>query len=233
MAELRNFFHTIKADHLKRFILWSVGTAARPSSIFELHSDQIDIERRLVILNPQGRQQTKKHRPTVKLPRQLIMLAQDGFQIEFRGKPIASIKKAWRNHRTEFGFDKAVNPYSLRHTMARHLRASGVPAWEVAAQMGHKKREMSVTEIYAPFDPSYLSQSVAAIEEFLEELLKPITEQELDSLPVHCQQKNGESDKSLKILERAMRFELTTPTWARLCSTPELRPHPWVQGETP
>ncbi len=27
------------------------------------------------------------------------------------------------------------------------------------------------------------------------------------------------------ILERAMRFELTTPTMARLCSTPELRPH--------
>ena len=25
-------------------------------------------------------------------------------------------------------------------------------------------------------------------------------------------------------LERAMRFELTTPTLARLCSTPELRP---------
>jgi hypothetical protein len=25
-----------------------------------------------------------------------------------------------------------------------------------------------------------------------------------------------------------MRFELTTLTLARLCSTPELRPHPWV-----
>src|SRR5690606_13739399 len=33
-----------------------------------------------------------------------------------------------------------------------------------------------------------------------------------------------------EILERAMRFELTTLTLARLCSTPELRPHPWVGG---
>ena len=32
--------------------------------------------------------------------------------------------------------------------------------------------------------------------------------------------------RRLHILERAMRFELTTPTLARLCSTPELRPHP-------
>ena len=29
-------------------------------------------------------------------------------------------------------------------------------------------------------------------------------------------------------LERAMGFEPTTPTLARLCSTPELRPHPWI-----
>ena len=27
-----------------------------------------------------------------------------------------------------------------------------------------------------------------------------------------------------------MRFELTTLTLARLCSTPELRPHPWVRA---
>ena len=36
------------------------------------------------------------------------------------------------------------------------------------------------------------------------------------------------------VLERAMRFELTTPTLARLCSTPELRPHRrnfWPIGE--
>ena len=32
-------------------------------------------------------------------------------------------------------------------------------------------------------------------------------------------------------MERAMRFELTTLTLARLCSTPELRPRPWVLSE--
>ena len=31
-------------------------------------------------------------------------------------------------------------------------------------------------------------------------------------------------------LERAMRFELTTLTLARLCSTPELRPHRFGEG---
>ena len=34
----------------------------------------------------------------------------------------------------------------------------------------------------------------------------------------------------LYFLERARRFERPTPTLARLCSTPELRPHPWGGG---
>src|ERR1700680_2561987 len=34
------------------------------------------------------------------------------------------------------------------------------------------------------------------------------------------------SAKSLEILERAKGFEPSTPTLARLCSTPELHPHP-------
>ena len=42
-----------------------------------------------------------------------------------------------------------------------------------------------------------------------------------------CRPSDSEnSDMTLNSLERAMRFELTTPTLARLCSTPELRPHP-------
>lgn len=64
-----------------------------------------------------------------------------------------------------------MNPYSLRHTVARHLRASGVPAWEVSAQLGHKRKDLSITEIYAPFDPSYLSNAVAAIDLYLKDVL--------------------------------------------------------------
>ena len=54
--------------------------------------------------------------------------------------------------------------------MARWLRKSSVPAWEVAAQLGHKSPNVSTTEIYAPFDPSYLFKSTAAIDAFLTEV---------------------------------------------------------------
>ena len=226
MEELRFFYHTAEALHLKAFILWALGTAARPQAVLDLHSGRIDIVRALIELNPIGRTQTKKHRPTVKLPPVLKDQVTEGFQITFRGKPVQDIKTSWRNHRAACGFDNQVQPYSMRHTMARHLRASGVPAWEVAAQLGHKKRDMSITEVYAPFDPSYLAQAVEAIDKFLRELLIPPSERPLKTWPVRGQSDSENSGKSLKKLERAMRFELTTPTLARLCSTPELRPRP-------
>ena len=181
----------------------------------DLHQSQIDVERGLIELNPPGRAQTKKYRPTVKLPSSLRPFIRDGFQVQFRGKPIAEIKSSWRTQRAHCGFDAKVNPYSLRHTIARHLRASGGPAWEVSAQLGHKKKDLSITEIYAPLDPSYLEQSIVAIDDFLTELLIPPSERPLISCTTRVHGKETNSANSLKKLERAMRFELTTPTLAR------------------
>ena len=197
MDELRLFYHTASGEHLRRFILWTLGTGARPSSVFDLHSSQIDVERDLIDLNPRGRKQTKKIRPEVKLPKHLKPFVRDGHQITFRGKPVKDVKTAWRNQRAACGLDNQVQPYSLRHTIARHLRASGVPAWEVAAQLGHKKKEHSITEIYAPMDPSYLGQCVAAIDAFLEELLVPLEEKPITTLPKRCPEKNGSNAEAV------------------------------------
>ena len=197
MDELRLFYHTAPGEHLKRFILWTLGTGARPSSIFDLHSSQIDTERDLIDLNPRGRKQTKKIRPEVKLPTQLKPHVCDGHQITFRGKPVKDVKTAWRRQRAACGLDDRVQPYSLRHTIARHLRASAVPAWEVSAQLGHKKKEHSITEIYAPMDPSYLGQCVAAIDAFLEELLVPLDEKPITTLPKRCPEENGSNAEAV------------------------------------
>ena len=46
-----------------------------------------------------------------------------------------------------------------------------VPAWEVAAQLGHQMPGLSTTEIYAPYDPAYLANTVATIDEFYLEVI--------------------------------------------------------------
>lgn len=70
--------------------------------------------------------------------------------------------------RSDLKINAQVQPYSIRHTMARWLRKSSIPAWETAAQLGHKMPDVSTTKIDAPFDPLYLFKATAAIDMFFE-----------------------------------------------------------------
>jgi len=83
---------------------------------------------------------------------------------------------AWQAARE--GLPEGCNPYSLRHTVARWLRAHSVPVWEVAALLGHKMQGHSVTELYAHADPRDLEATKAALDELLRA-----------SLPKTCQSK--------------------------------------------
>lgn len=172
--EVATLLRCTNSQHIRVLICVMLGTACRTGAAIELTCAQIDCERDLIFLNPEGRVQTKKHRPTVKLPAQLKPYLQhhkwmnsDGPVVTYKGLPVNSIKTSWRKLVKNSGLSGNVQTYSFRHTMARWLRMSSVPAWEVAAQLGHKSKEFSTTEIYAPFDPSYLSQAVAAIDAFL------------------------------------------------------------------
>ena len=134
-----------ETQHLHRLVLLGLGTAARPGALLDLTLGQMDIDRRLIHLNPPGRSQNKKYRPTVKMPERILQMLSDDTErsenapvIQFRGAPVKNVKTAWRKLRERCDLDISVTTYSFRHTIARHLRAEGVPAWEVAAQLGHK-----------------------------------------------------------------------------------------------
>ena len=174
IEEVGQLLRAAKSPHIRDFILLMIATCARPDAVLDLTYARCDVERRLITLNPKGRQQTKKFRPIVRMPDSMVQRlstqperATCDYVIQYKAAPVRSVKKAWRQLRKNAGLDMSVNPYSLRHTMARWLRARGVPAWEVAAQLGHKQRGFSTTEIYAPFDPAYLKNAVAAVDEFI------------------------------------------------------------------
>ncbi len=160
--------------HLREFIIMMIATTARTKAVLEITFDQIDFKNDIIHLNQAERDQTNKFRPTVKLPSsikpwllQKKIDTQTPNVISYREAPVLSIRSAWRSLRAELELDDQVQPYSIRHTMARWLRMSSVPAWEVAAQLGHKMPDVTTTEIYAPFDPAYLSKSVQAIDEYI------------------------------------------------------------------
>lgn len=174
--EIVSLYESTANPNLRMFIILMIATAARPDAIRELTRDRMLIEDRLIVLNPEHRQQTKKYRPTLRMPESIVPLVEQSDEtpsIHMVGggdKPLKSVRTSWRTARAKSGLDDQVNPYSIRHTMARWLRKEGVPAWEVSAQLGHKRQELSITEIYAPYDPGYLSEATKAIDSFFDVL---------------------------------------------------------------
>jgi integrase len=161
-------------------ILLMLGTGCRPSTAYELVGECLDFEADLIDLNPPGRVQTAKYRPFVKMPPTLkahLLPFKDvkGVLIKRAHRPIRRWETAWRNARKTAGLGKTANPYSLRHTVARWLRASGVPKWSIEAQLGH--RALSTTDIYAPHAPDYLADACAAIEKLMVEVLGKVEKQ--------------------------------------------------------
>ena len=90
--------------------------------------------------------------------------------VAYDSQHVKSVRTAWRKARAKAGLDKDVQPYSLRHTVARWLRKDGVPVWEVAAQLGHSTARHEMTERYAAFSPDYLEKSATSLDKLLNEV---------------------------------------------------------------
>jgi len=177
LPELRCIYaHAV--PHVRAFMLWALGTGARPEAILELHSRQVDFKYGLIHLNPPEREQVrKKYRPTIRLP-DALWEPFEGWAVAYDGNPVKSIKTGlWRA--CDRGWVKRCSPYSFRHTAARWMRRGGVPPWEVAAQLGHSVgKEYAVTERYAFYSPDYLSGAVRALDELVRNIVyEPVSSQ--------------------------------------------------------
>jgi integrase len=128
----------------------------------------------LITLNPPGRAQTKKYRPVVRMPPTLKTLLRAAYEtrqgehvIMFRGRHVHRLDTGWDKAVVAAKLDKRVTLYSLRHTVARHLRSEGVDAWSVASQLGHKRPGFEMSERYTANDPAYQREATAALEKLL------------------------------------------------------------------
>ncbi len=172
IEEIAALFEASNNPNFHMFLIFMIATAGRPDAIKDLTLDRLDVKNRLIILNPADRPQTTKYRPTLRMPENIVRLVErlksehppETYVIGLGPQKMNNIRTSWRGARARAGLDKQVNPYSIRHTMARWMRKEGVSAWEVSAQLGHKRSDLSITEIYAPYDPTYLNEAVEAID---------------------------------------------------------------------
>ena len=124
------------------------------------------------LLNPRGRRQTKKYRPTVPIARQGRSLFNEtkGFLVK-----TGSARKGFYTMAQELGLpgDRESGMKLIRRSMADLIRARLVAAGKSDEQLsvflGHRKIS-SVSELYAPFNPGYLNNVRAVIEEIADEI---------------------------------------------------------------
>jgi integrase len=161
------FFDAIGSDQLFRYMIIRLCTACRNDAAMDLVKSQVDFQAGLVNLNPEGREQTKKHRPTVPLsPTLKYWLEQwDEPLIQYHGKKVKSIRQAWRKTRIRAALPADFIQKAIRHSVATEIRRCGVPQWELSGFLGH--RTGTTTDDYAIYDPNYLSGCIDAIEGFL------------------------------------------------------------------
>ena len=162
-AQLVALLNTPMPPHVWTYCLIRLNTSCRGDAALDLQPYQVDFDAKEIRLNPAGRRQTKKRRPTVPLTRTLaahLKPLPGPYYAGWRGRRTQSIKTTWRKLRVAAKLPAWFGPKVLRHTVASELRRRGVPAWDVAGLMGHTGG--GVTEGYAKFDGAKVSKALDA-----------------------------------------------------------------------
>ena len=159
--------------NLLNFLRASVATWARPDAVHDIDTSparrQWFSQAKVLALNPDGRDQTKKYRPQVPIAHQFAphLDACKGQLI-----PVNSVRKAWEAMAAELDLptDREAGMKLIRRTMATLGRKKiGEANWEQGRMMlGHVKFDMS--EIYAFADPANLGLALKATEEIIDEI---------------------------------------------------------------
>jgi integrase len=155
--------------HMKLFIALSVATAARPSHILQLQWEAVDFEHKLIDFAKVDKAAGNKQRPRIPMNttaerelRNALLLRRTAYVIEWRGKPVETVKTGIRRASERAGLSD-VTPYVLRHTAGVWMAKAGVSIEKIAAYMGHSNIEITRRH-YAHFQPDFMGDAAGALE---------------------------------------------------------------------
>ena len=165
--EFRRFLEGCERPHIKLFAMLGVTTGGRKTALLEAKWSQVDFNRRIMDLNPEGRKQNSKHRATVPLNDMIMPALREAnrgalteYVIEHNGKPCKDIKKGFAAAARRSGV--ACHPHMLRHSAAVWMAEDRVPMPEIAAYLGHKDINVTVN-VYARYHPDYLREAARSL----------------------------------------------------------------------
>ena len=200
-AEMARVLNAGMPEGLRRWMLIQLATAGRPQTAIDLKPEAREREAGTLNLNPSGRTQNKKFRPIVREPRVLTGWL-DKWETEAREKnPDGEIDPLWHYcgytgiEAVKTALDKLrgkpevnlpqLTTYSFRHkvtTILRRAKAThGVTEDDISTQLGHRRPHLRTTAGYGEWDPSYLRNAAAAIDQWFIQLQKLVPNRALFS----------------------------------------------------
>ncbi|WP_040617055.1 phage integrase SAM-like domain-containing protein [Roseibium sp. TrichSKD4] len=180
--EMARFIDSIKYEHAFRYVVIALNTWARPEAIHDLNfHTQIDMDYGLVQLNPEGRLQTKKYRPTIRLTNNLRCWAEywnTDYPMQFRGQKVLTAKKPINAAFAAAGFPELSRKEirAFMFTQSRRVLLSNgqrLSKTQRSEWIGHASQEGSSTgEFYERFDPEFLEEAMEATDLVIQEIQK-------------------------------------------------------------
>lgn len=145
-----------RIDRLSRYLWLLMETGARSEALRSLTWDQVDLDSGLIKLNPWGRNQTNKRRPTIPMSddlRRILTRAKDeattSWVLDHDGQIRKSMERFCDKHKL-----LAVTAHTFRHTLATRMAQAGVDMRDIAALLGDSIA--TVEKNYLHLSPQYL-----------------------------------------------------------------------------
>jgi integrase len=133
-----NLLRSAHRPHIKLFILVAMTTGARKGAVLDLTWDRVDMDGGVIDFHNPKKFITNKKRSVVPVTRELItalreahLMATTDYVIEWNGKPLKSIKTAFRKTAQRAGVPWC-SPHVLKHTAITWLAQKGWGIGEIS-----------------------------------------------------------------------------------------------------
>lgn len=167
--------HKRPLRHLARFILVGLYTGTRAAAIASaspypaVGRSFVDLEAGLYYRRARGYEETNKRQPTVPIPPRLLAHMRRWVRrglirqhlVEFNGKPVRSVKTAFKRAVLLAGIEPPASPHTLRHTAATWLMQNGVNLWQAAGFLGMSVEILQ--RVYGHHHPDFLKEATRGI----------------------------------------------------------------------
>lgn len=166
--EFKKLLEVIDNQDIKDIFLFAVNTGCRQMELLTIEWNQIDLNRKILLLDNRNHITKSKKVRSIPLNRNAIDVvtrrrllnnsSQKVFTLNCKEITAKQIQTKSREYIKRSGLNTKLNFHSLRHTFASWLVQRGVSIYEVSKLLGHS--DLKVTQIYAHLRQENLETAV-------------------------------------------------------------------------